>query len=184
VALDGEALAGGNQQRVVVGRQTAQPGVEFARSEVSMVTRAALFLALILTAPITGCGGPFILLPGGALEGSTVATPNSWAFTDAVKTVQIETLPADPYSVNIWVIALGEHLYVHAGANRSTWVANLEADPNVRLRVNDSIYELVASRVDGQEEFDRFSDAYEQKYGRRPRNEDVAEAYLFRLGAR
>ena len=28
------------------------------------------------------------------------------------------------------------------------------------------------------------SDAYEKKYGRRPRNENVAEAYLFRLGAR
>ena len=60
----------------------------------------------------------------------------------------------------------------------------MEEDPNVRLRVNESIYELAASRVNSQEEFDRFSDAYEQKYGRRPRNESVVEAYLFRLGAR
>ena len=149
-----------------------------------MVTRPTLLLALMLTAPIAGCGGPFVLLPGGALEGSTVATPDSWSFTDAVKTVQLETLPAEPYSVNIWVIAAGENLYVHAGASRSTWVENIDANPNVRLRVNDSIYELVASRVDGQEEFDRFSDAYEQKYGRRPGNGNVAEAYLFRLVAR
>ncbi len=143
-----------------------------------------LVLALMLAVPLAGCGGPFVLLPGGALEGSTVATPDDWSFTDAVKTVQLETLPADPYSVNIWVIAVDENLYVHAGANRSTWVENMEMDPNVRLRVNDAIYELAASRVDRQEEFDRFSDAYEQKYGRRPRNESVAEAYLFRLGAR
>jgi hypothetical protein len=149
-----------------------------------MVTRPTLFLALMLTAPITGCGGPFILLPGGALEGSTVAIPDSWAFTDAVKTVQLETRPADPYSVNIWVIAIGESLYVHAGANRSKWVENIEVDPNVRLRVDDSVYELVASRVDGQEEFDRFIEAYEEKYERRPRNEDIAEVYLFSLGAR
>jgi hypothetical protein len=101
-----------------------------------------------------------------------------------VKTVQLETLPTDPYSVNIWVIALGEHLYVHAGASRSTWVVNLEADPDVRVRVADSIYELAASRVEDQAEFDRFSDAYERKYGSRPRNESVAEAYLFRLGPR
>ena len=60
----------------------------------------------------------------------------------------------------------------------------MEADPNVRLRVNDAIYELAASRVPAQEEFDRFSDAYEQKHGRRPGNENVAEAYLFRLAAR
>jgi hypothetical protein len=82
------------------------------------------------------------------------------------------------------VTAVGENLYLHAGANRSNWVENLEADPNVRLRVNDSIYELVASRVEDQDEFDRFSDAYDRKYGRRPRNGNVAEAYLFRLAAR
>jgi len=149
-----------------------------------MIKRTHFFLNLMLTASIAGCGGPFVLLPGGTLEGSTVATPDDWSFTDAVDTVQLETRPADPYSVNIWVIAIGETLYVHAGANRSKWVENMEADPNVRLRQNDSIYELVASRVDAQEEFDRFSDAYEQKYGRRPRNENVAEAYLFRLAAR
>ncbi len=149
-----------------------------------MVKRTLFFLTFMLAASIAGCGGPFVLLPGGALEGSLVATPDDWSSTNAVDTVQLETRPADPYSVNIWVIAIGESLYVHAGANRSTWVENMEADPNVRLRVNDSIYELVASRVEGQDEFDRFSDAYEQKYGRRPRNESVAEAYLFRLGAR
>ena len=71
-----------------------------------------------------------------------------------------------------------------AGANRSTWVEYIEADPNVRLQVDDSIYELVAARVNDQAEFDRFSDAYEKKYGRRPRNESVSEAYLFRLAAR
>lgn len=98
--------------------------------------------------------------------------------------MQFETHPADPYSVNIWVIALGEHLYVHAGTNRSTWVENMEADPNVRLAANGAIYELAGAWVEGQEEFDRFSDAYERKYGRRPGNENVAEAYLFRLGAR
>ena len=125
-----------------------------------------------------------MLFPGGALEGPTVAIPESWSFTDDTDTVQLETNPGDPYSVNIWVVAMDDHLYLHAGTNRATWVENLEADPDVRLRVNDPIYELAASRVDSQEEFDRFSDAYEQKYGRRPGNESVVEAYLFRLGAR
>ena len=117
-----------------------------------MLTRAVLVAAVMLSVSTAGCGRPFVLLPGGALEGSTVATPESWSFTDDVKTVQLETLPADPYSVNIWVIALDGNLYVHAGANRATWVENIEADPSVRLRVDDSIYELVASRVGGQEE--------------------------------
>ena len=148
------------------------------------MTRPALFLALLLVATVAACGGPFVLLPGGALEGQLTEPPADWSFTDAVSTVQLETRAADPYSVNIWVIALDEHLYVHAGASRSAWVEHMEADPNVRLRVDDSIYELAASRVGSQDEFDRFSDAYEKKYGSRPRNESVAEAYLFRLGAR
>ncbi len=149
-----------------------------------MLTRPALLLAVAVAGSGTGCDGPLFLLPGGALEGRQAPAPQSWSFTDAVKTVQLETDPAEPYSVNIWVIALGENLYVHAGANRSTWVENMEADPYVRLRVDDAIYDLVAARVETQEEFDRFSDAYERKYGRRPRNGNVAEAYLFRLAGR
>jgi hypothetical protein len=143
-----------------------------------------LSLAIVLAAALVGCGRPLLLLPGGALEGTPAAAPESWSFTDEVDTIQLETNPAEPYSVNLWVVALDEHLYIHAGANRSAWVEHLEADPNVRLRVDDSIYELVSSRVEAQEEFDRFSDAYDRKYGMRPRNGDVAEAYLFRLAAR
>jgi hypothetical protein len=148
-----------------------------------MIPRQSALL-LLLAAAMASCGRPLVLLPGGALEGTVAAAPASWAFTDAVSTVQLETRPPDPYSVNIWVIALGDHLYVHAGANRSRWVENIEGDPHVRLRVGDSIYELAASRVDEQAEFDRFSDAYERKYGRRPRNGNVRDAYLYRLAPR
>lgn len=149
-----------------------------------MRTRAALLLTGLLAASTVACDRPLVLLPGGSLQGSVAPPPADWAFTDEVNTIQLETRPDDPYSVNIWVIALGERLYVHAGANRSTWVEHMEADPNVRLRVGGSIYELAAARVEAQDEFDRFSDAYEAKYGRRPRNENVDEAYLFRLAAR
>jgi hypothetical protein len=145
---------------------------------------AALVAALVFTSSIPGCSGPTVLLPGGALDGKTTEAPADWSFTDAVSTIQLETQPADPYSVNIWVIALGPNLYVHAGANRSTWVEHMEADPNVRLRVGDAIYELTAARVTEQGELDRFADAYERKYDRRPRNENVAEVYLYRLSAR
>lgn len=145
--------------------------------------RLATAVALLATA-LLGCGGPFVLLPGGALEGAATAAPADWSFTDAVNTVQLETQPRDPYSVNIWMVGLGEAAYVHAGASRSTWVEHIEADPRVRLRVDESIYELAATRVSAQDEFDRFSDAYEKKYGTRPRNENVAEVYLFRLTPR
>ena len=138
-------------------------------------------LALALTILITGCRGPFILLPGGALEGTTVAAPSDWSFTNDIDTIQLETRPAEPYSVNLWAVGIGPLLYIHAGAYRSRWVENMEANPDVRLRVENDLYVLRASRVEDQDEFNRFSDAYQQKYGSRPRNENVDEAYLFRL---
>lgn len=144
----------------------------------------ATLLPIVVGATLVGCNGPFVLLPGGALQGETAAVPSDWSFTADVDTVQLETRPSEPYSVNIWVIGLGEHLYVHAGTSRSTWVENMEADPNVRMKIEDSIYELAATRVDSQEEFDRFSEVYEGKYGNPPRNGSVVEAYLFRLSAR
>lgn len=124
---------------------------------------------------------PILTFPGGALDGIVTPVPADWSFTDAIKTVQLETRPADPYSVNIWVIALDGQLYVHAGANRARWVEHIEADPRVRIAVGDALYELTATRVTEQAEFDRFSDAYDAKYERRPRNGSVEEAWLFRL---
>lgn len=143
-----------------------------------------LVLVFLLTALLVGCEGPFAYFPGGALQGTPTAVPDGWAFTDEVDTIQFETNPAEPYSVNIWVVALGEHLYVHAGDNRSEWVANMEADPNVRLQVGGAVYQFVAARVTEQDEFDRFADGYAEKYYGRPANENVSEAYLFRLAAR
>ncbi len=132
---------------------------------------------------VAGCG-PFLVLPGGKLDGVTARAPSDWSFSDEVDTVQLETRPEDPYSVNVWAVAMGPLLYVHAGANRSSWVEHMEANSDVRVRVEDKLYDLRASRVESEDEFARFSDAYEEKYGSRPRNENVAEAYLFRLEAR
>ncbi len=137
-----------------------------------------------LCALITACSGPFVLFPGGALDGPTSAAPADWGFTAATDTIQLETNPNDPYSVNIWAVGMGDALYVHAGANRATWIENMEADPRVRVRISGNLYELSAARVEDQAEFDRFSGVYEEKYGNAPRNPSVKEAYLFRLHAR
>jgi hypothetical protein len=59
----------------------------------------------------------------------------------------------------------------------------MEADSSVRVLINDDLYELEAFRVEDQGEFDVFAIAYETKYGSRPRNENVDEAYLFYLQA-
>ena len=144
---------------------------------------ALLATALLISISLTACSGPFVLFPGGALEGTPAEAPSDWGFTAEVDTIQLETNPSEPYSVNIWALGLGDVLYVHAGANRATWIENMEADPRVRVRIEDKVYTLNASRVNDQEEFDRFAEVYEQKYGNAPRNPSVVEAYLFRLTA-
>lgn len=130
-----------------------------------------------------GCG-PTLLMPGGRLAGPEAAVPADWAFSDEISTIQLETRPGDPYSVNIWAVGLGDRLYVHAGANRSRWVQNLMAEPQARVRVGGTLYPVVAVRVEDPAEFAAFADAYQKKYGLRPRNENVAEVYLYRLGPR
>ena len=139
--------------------------------------RNVLFIALALSMLLWGCRGPVVLLPGGALEGATAPPPTDWSFTDKIEVVQLETQPADPYSVNIWAIALDKGLYVHSGSSHTAWVEKMEADPRVRIKANESVYGLVVS----QDEFDRFISAYEKKYGSPPRNSNIGDVYLFRL---
>lgn len=140
-------------------------------------------LALVLSSFVIACG-PTLVFPGGELHGTPATTPDDWSFTEEISTIQIETRPGDPYSVNIWAVGIDERLYIHAGANRATWVEHLEVDPAVRARIEDRIYGLEAVRVESQAEFDVFADAYDAKYGVRPRNENVDEVYLFALVAR
>jgi hypothetical protein len=143
----------------------------------------AVLGAMQLTLWLLACG-PVLVLPGGELEGELVSPPADWSFGDETSTIQLETRREDPYSVNVWAVGLGPALYVHAGANRSTWVELLEAHPNVRVRVEEKLYELRGTRVEDQAEFTRVADAWERKYDIRFRNEIVAEAYVFRLEMR
>ncbi|MDH3641608.1 MAG: hypothetical protein OES38_05900 [Gammaproteobacteria bacterium] len=131
---------------------------------------------------LAGCS--YVPFSGGKLEGNLVAAPADWTETASTEIIELETNPADPYSVKLWIVGLGSSLYVHAGANRAAWVEHIDVDSHVRLLIDDTLFELRAVRVETQDEFNTFSDAYESKYGNRPRNENVAEAYLFRLETR
>ena len=149
------------------------------------MSRIRTLLALSATLLFTSaCSGPFLLFSGGELEGDVAPAPADWSFTDDISTIQIETNPAEPYSVNIWVLELEGALYLHAGANRATWVEHLEADPRLRIKVEDEIYEMTSSRVTDAALFARFADKYEEKYGNRPRNENIDEIYLLQLVSR
>ena len=137
-------------------------------------------LILLITILLAG-GCDMVPFSGGTLDGTLTEPPADWTEAANRQVIQLETNPANPYSVKLWIIGRGPDLYVHAGATRSTWVGHLETDPNVRLLIGERLYELRAERVTSAAEFERFAADYEQKYGRRPRNGNVDEAYLFRL---
>ena len=112
-----------------------------------------VFLPLVLVA----CNGPFAVLPGGVLDGPVKPTPPNFDFARDAGTVQLESRPDDPYSVNINCAVVGDALYVSAGDNRAQWVKNMDEDPLVRLRIDGDIYELRAQRVTDTGEMDRFA---------------------------
>lgn len=130
--------------------------------------------------------GPLGPMPGGRLSGEVADPPSDWSFTDAQKNVQLETRPSDPYSVNIWGAAVGDRFYVASGKGGETaWAANIEQDPDVRLRVGKTLYELRAVRVDDDAgERGRFLAALKRKYDYSPDAEDSSQAWLYRLEPR
>jgi len=137
-------------------------------------------ILLMLTLWLSGCA-EYVPFSSGALIGNSVPVPAHWTDITLPKIIQLETKPEKPYSVKLWIVKLGAALYVHAGTNRAAWVANIETNPRVKLLVGETLYKLSAERVTTQAEFNAFSEVYETKYGRRPGNEIVDEAYLFRL---
>jgi hypothetical protein len=130
-----------------------------SRAPSSNLSTTAVVLGLVLTA----CG-PLVMIPGGELTGSVKPIPQNWKFSDAIDTVQLETRPGDPYSVNIWGVGLGEAFYVAAGDAESRWASFIAEDPRVRLKLNDDLYELNAVRVTDEAELDGFLTAVQRKY--------------------
>jgi hypothetical protein len=149
-------------------------------------------LALCVLLALAGCG-PLGPLPGGTLRGPVhTQTVADWSFVESESTCQLETNPADPYSVNTWCIGIGARLYVPTSMIRGPktpserdWVKNVANDPAVRIRIGDAVYERVAVRVSDAAEYDAARTALEKKYGLDPADRDPErEIWIFRLEPR
>lgn len=145
--------------------------------------KLGLVIAFLPMLMLAGCQ-EYLPFSGGKLQGDLTPPPADWTEVASAEIIQLETNPADPYSVNLWVIGEPQWLYVFAGASRSEWVQHMDVDPNVRMKIGERIYELAAERVTDATEFERFAHAWETKYGNRPRNENVAETWLMKLRPR
>ena len=104
---------------------------------------------------VLGCGGPFLIFPGGALSGDVVdPTPTDWSFVDS-SFIDLETRPTDPYSVELNFFVKDGKLYIDPAEGRR-WLDHIRTDPNVRVRFDGRIYALTAVRVEGAAELEGF----------------------------
>ncbi len=109
----------------------------------ALVTLAALLLA---------CGP----VPGGSLSGTAAGVPRDWstALADGKEICEIESRPADPHSIQVECFLFEGGLYVqsHRWAFSPWWPAESWAEiwiaePAVRVRLGDNLYELTAVHV-------------------------------------
>jgi hypothetical protein len=140
-----------------------------------------LALALTLAVLLVACNGPTAVFPGGALDGETKPVPESWDFAGSYGTVQLETHPEDPYSVNIAYTVLDDRLYINAGDTETQWVKNMTANPLVRLRMDGALYELRAERITDADEIAAFAKAWTDQSMFRRDPTELEQVWLYRL---
>jgi hypothetical protein len=120
--------------------------------------RVRPFQSFVMTsavAALTACGGPFLVFPGGELDGEVVEEPiEDWSFVDD-HFVDLETRPSAPYSVELNYVVRDGKLYIDPAEGRR-WLVYLREDPRVRARFGAKIYPLQAVLVGRPGELEGF----------------------------
>jgi hypothetical protein len=126
------------------------------------------FVVLVaLSSTLAACGGPFLVVPGGALRGEVVSeAPTDWSFVDDAF-IDLETRPEDPYSVELNYIVKDGKLYIDPAEGRE-WFEHIKADPRVRVRFGGKVSLLEAVLVGRPGELEGFD----------------ADRFIYRLDAR
>ena len=106
-----------------------------------------LIAVLILLAGAGACsGGPFGIIPGGALSGEVVTDPPpDWSFAGD-RFVDLETRPSQPYSVELNYLVKDGQLFIDPAEGRN-WLEHIREDPRVRVRFGDQVYLATAVLV-------------------------------------
>jgi hypothetical protein len=116
---------------------------------------------------LVGCGGPFLVFPGGELSGEVVTEPvEDWSFAEDAF-VDLETRPDDPYSVELNYIVRDGQLYIDPAEGRD-WFDHIRENPNLRVRFGKRIYPVKAVLVGKPGELEGFD----------------ADRYVYRLDSR
>lgn len=117
-----------------------------------------------------GCGpiGPF---SGGRLSGDEGGWPADWNRVADVTQIQLETVPEDPYSVNVWFVVVDRDAYLATSLLMGTevpeereWVRNITTDPRVRIRIDGILYSVRLETVADASLRARVFEAFQVKY--------------------
>jgi hypothetical protein len=98
---------------------------------------------------VVACQSPVLIFSGGTLAGP-VSDTDSFIFAAQYKLLQLEVRPEDPYSVNLRVLLHDNELYIDAAEHRR-WHKYLKLNPDVRIKLGDSVYRATAVRVSDPE---------------------------------
>lgn len=124
--------------------------------------------ALLLLLLAIGCVDPRDRRPGLRLSGEVVTDPvDDWSFTDRDDEIFVETATPYlvPHSVTIVCAQVDGRLYIGArNPKQKRWVANVGRDSNVRLEIEDRIYERRLERVLDPAEREMVYRAYQEKF--------------------
>jgi hypothetical protein len=123
--------------------------------------------ALALSFVATACFSPDDQRPGLRLTGESVPIPADWSFTNDHKKIAVEV--QTPYllshSVTIWCAEMDGELYIGArNPERKRWPGWVDADPDVRLKIGEQLYEVRLMPLDQPERIARLRRAYVTKY--------------------
>jgi hypothetical protein len=109
-------------------------------------------LAVLALCWTLGCGP----VPGGALKGTLAPRPDDWsaALPDGKSLCEIESRPGDPHSIQLECFVYQGSLFAqsHRWALASWWPVQSWAEiwiahPDVRVRLDEQLYELRAVHV-------------------------------------
>ena len=131
-----------------------------------------------------GCNGPFVVIPGGRLDGDAKPVPSDWSFAGDYGTIQLETSSEDPYSVNIAYTVIAGRIYINAGDTETQWVKNIATNPQVRMRMDGALYQLRAERVSDAVEIAAFGKAWTDQSTFRRDPTTLDEVWIYRLVSR
>ncbi|MBD3648147.1 MAG: DUF2255 family protein [Pseudomonadales bacterium] len=126
-----------------------------------------LMLSVIL---LTACE-PSGQRPGVMLSGEESPVPENWQFTDEYKeiAIQVSTPWLVPHAVTIWCAQVDGQLYVAASAPETkNWPGWVVDDPNVRLKIDDRVYNVTLDQLNNPDEIARVQAAYAAKYDLNP----------------